>query len=72
MKKILTVILALALFGIGYILISKRPSKPVAPQPATSREQPEQTAPAEADNLPFDADDRLDEALAELEQLEQF
>ncbi|OHA09527.1 MAG: hypothetical protein A3A44_01945 [Candidatus Sungbacteria bacterium RIFCSPLOWO2_01_FULL_60_25] len=67
MKKIIITVIAITLAAAGSVFIF-RPSQE-SPLPQTSR--PQETAPADLENIPLNANDNLDQALQDLEQLEQ-
>ena len=71
MKKIVIIIIAIALFGVGYMVL-RRPSEPTLPQtvPAQETGYGQATAPSSSEKIPFDTNDNLDQAMRELDQTE--
>lgn len=74
MKKIIIVIIAIALVGAGLFLISKKLSKLTSRETTEQQEKtlpPQEMPISSSEKIPFDTNDNLDQAIQDLNQIEE-
>lgn len=72
MKKIIIVIIAIALVGVGLLLISKKLWKLTSRETTEQQEKAllSQETPISSEKIPFNTNDNLDQALRDLNEIE--